>query len=84
MNHIHEHSYIRTCVQCLYYQHAHMISDGCATLASCSIDSVVVKVKPSLHQAFLQVIDVLNGFMHTLLYKTELSKFKAHDDPGPL
>jgi len=53
-----------------------MISDGIA-----SIDDVLVKVKTSLHQAFLQVVDVVNlCFIHALLYKTP---DKAHDDPGP-
>jgi len=43
-----------------------MISDGQA-----SIDDVPVKVKTSVHQAFLQVVDVLNlCFMHALLYNT--------------
>ena len=43
-----------------------MISDGHAT-----IDDVPVKVKTSLHHAFLQVIDVTNlCFMHALLYNT--------------
>jgi len=43
-----------------------MISDGHA-----SIDDVLVKVKTSLHQAFSQVVDVMNlCFMHALLYNT--------------
>jgi len=43
-----------------------MTSDGHA-----SIDDVPVKVKTSLHQAFLQVVDVMNlCFMHVLLYNT--------------
>ena len=37
----------------LHHQHAQMISDGHA-----SIDDVPVKVKTSLHQAFLQVVDM--------------------------
>jgi len=39
-----------------------------------------------LHQAFSQVFNVMNlYFIHALLYTTpEISKFKAHDDPGPL
>jgi len=57
-----------------------MISDGHA-----SIDDVPVKVKTSLHQAFSQVVDVMNlCFMHALLYNTPISKYKAHDDPGSL
>jgi len=51
--------------------HAHVISDGHA-----SIDDVLVKVETSLHQAFLQIVDVYNlCFMHTLLYNTHISKF---------
>jgi len=43
-----------------------MISDGHA-----SIDDVQVKVKTSLHQAFLQVINVINlCFIDALLYNT--------------
>jgi len=46
--------------------HAHTISNGHA-----SIDDVPVKVKTSLHQAFSQVVDVMNlFFMHALLYNT--------------
>jgi len=55
-----------------------MISDGHS-----SIDDVPVKVKTSLHQAFLQVVDVMNlCFIHALQYNTP--KRKAYDDPGPL
>jgi len=54
-----------------------MISDGHA-----SIDSVLVKVKTGLHQAFSHVIAVMNlCFIHALLYDTPA---KEHDDPGPL
>jgi len=38
---------VRLCVQSVHHQHAHMISDGHA-----SIDDVPVKVKTSLHQRF--------------------------------
>jgi len=56
----------RACVQSVHHQHAHVISDGHA-----SINDVLVKVKTSLHQAFSQVIDVMNlCFMHALLYIT--------------
>jgi len=58
--------HVRACVHSVNHQHAHMISDGPA-----SIDDVLVKVKTSLHQVFLQVINVMNlCFMHTLLYNT--------------
>jgi len=68
------------CVRSAHHQHARMISDGHA-----SIDDVPVKVKTSLHQALLQVVDVMNlCFMHALLYNTHISKFQAHDDPRPL
>jgi len=41
-----------------------MISDG-----HTSIDDVLVRVKTSLHQAFSQVVDVVNlCFIHALLY----------------
>jgi len=57
-------SQIRACVQSVHHQHADMISDG-----HTSIDDVSVKVKTSLHQAFLQVVDIMNlCFMHALLY----------------
>ena len=40
-------------------------------LVNLSLDNVLFKVKPSLHQAFLQVIDITNlCFVHTLLYNT--------------
>jgi len=71
---------VRACVQSVHHQHAHMISAGHA-----SIDDVPVKLKTSLHQAFLQVVDVINiCFMYALLYNTHISKFQTHDDPGPL
>ena len=63
--------HIRTCVQSLRHQHANMISDGRA-LVSGRLDNVLLKVKPSLHQAFSQVVDVLNSFIHALLYNTQI------------
>jgi len=72
--------HVRGCAQSVHHQHAHVISDGHA-----SIDDVPVKVKTSLHQAFSRVIDVMNlCFIHALLYNTHISKCKVYDDPGPL
>ena len=48
-------THVRACIQSVHHQHAHMISDGHA-----SMDDVLVTVKTNLHQAFLQVIDVMN------------------------
>jgi len=63
-----------------HHRHAHMILDGHA-----SIGDVPIKVKTSLHQAFLQIVDVINlCFMHALLNNTRISKCQAHDDPGLL
>jgi len=57
---------VRACVQSVHHQHTHMISDGHA-----SIEELPVKVKTSLHQACLQVVDVMNlCFTHALLYNT--------------
>jgi len=57
---------VRACIQSVHHQHAHMISDGHA-----SIDDVLVDVKTSLHQAFSQVVVVMNlCFMLALLYIT--------------
>jgi len=54
------------CIQGVHHQHAHMISDGHA-----SIDDVLVKLKTSLHQAFSQVVNVMNlCLIHALLYNT--------------
>jgi len=59
-------SYVRACVQSVHHQRAHMISAGHA-----SIDDVLIKVKTNLHQAFSQVVNVMNlCFMHALLYNT--------------
>jgi len=56
--------HVRACVQSVHHQHAHVISDGHA-----SIDDVLVKVKTSLTRAFSQVVHVLNlCFIHSLLY----------------
>jgi len=58
--------HVTACVQSVHHQHAHMISDGHA-----SIDDVLVKVKRSLHQAFSQVVDIVNlCFIQALLYNT--------------
>jgi len=58
--------HVTACVQSVHHQHAHMILDGHA-----SIDDVLVKVKTSLHQAFLQVVDIMNlCFVYALLYNT--------------
>ena len=46
---------VRACVQSVHPLHAHMVSDGHA-----SIDDVLVKVETSLHQVFSQVVDVVN------------------------
>jgi len=57
---------VRACVESVHYQHAHMISDGHA-----SMDGVLVKLKTSLHQAFSQVVYVMSlCFTHALLYNT--------------
>jgi len=58
--------HVTACVQSVHHQHAHMISYGPA-----SIDDVLVKVKTSLHQVFLQVVNVMNFCsIHALLYNT--------------
>jgi len=46
--------HVSACVQGVHCQHTHMISDG-----QTSIDDVPLKVQNSLHQAFLQVGDVI-------------------------
>jgi len=62
-------THVTACVQSVHHQHAHMMSDGHA-----SIDDVPIKVKTSLHEAFLHVIDVMNlCFMHALLYNTHVN-----------
>jgi len=48
---------VRACIQSVHHQHTDMISDGHA-----STDDVTVKVETSLHQAFSQVVDVMNLF----------------------
>jgi len=57
---------VRARVQSVHHQHAHMISDGHA-----SINDVPDKVKTSLHQAFSHAVDVMNlCFIHAVLYHT--------------
>ena len=69
-------------VQSVCHQHAHMISDG-HTLVNCIVD-VLVKVKSSLHPVFSQAVDVANlCFIHAYCITSLLSRFKAHEDPGP-
>jgi len=67
------------------HQHAHMIS--VTPLVNCSVANGLFKAKPSLHQAFLQVIDVMNlcfvyEYTHCCI-TPRISKYNAHDDPGP-
>jgi len=41
-------------------------------LAFRSVDDVLVHIKPSLHQAFSQVFNVMNlYFIHALMYNTQ-------------
>ena len=62
--------HVRACVQSVHHQHAHMITDG--NVVNLSIDNVLVKVKPSLHQALSQVVDAVNlCFIHALPYNTK-------------
>ena len=65
VNHINEHSCQSMCSS-VHHQQAHMISVDHAI-----INDVLVKVKTSLHQAFSQVVDVMNFcFIHALLCNT--------------
>jgi len=58
--------HVTVCVQNVHHQHACMISGG-----HVCIDDDLVKVKTSLHQAFSQVVDVMNlCLIHALLYST--------------
>jgi len=52
-------------------------------LVNRSVDDVLFKVASSLRQAFLEVVDVINlcFIMHCCI-TLQISKFKAHDDPG--
>jgi len=50
---------------------AHTWSQMVAPLDSRSLSNVLFKVKPSLHQAFLEVVDITNlCFVHALLHNT--------------
>ena len=49
----------------------HTLSLMATLLVVCSVDDVLVQIKPSLHQAFSQVFNVMNlYFIHALLYNT--------------
>jgi len=61
------HQHVRACIQSVHHQHAHMISDGHA-----SISDVPVKVKTRLREVFSQVVDIMNlCFIHALLNNTQ-------------
>jgi len=63
--------YFRACVLSVHHQRVHMISDGHAIGRSIvALIMSEVYVKPSLHQAFSQIVDVVNRFIHALLYNT--------------
>jgi len=54
----------------------HTLSQMVMPLVSCSVNDVLVKVKPSLRQAFLHVVSVMNlCLIHTLLYNTPNKEF---------
>jgi len=58
---------VKARVQSVHHQHARMISDGHPS----TDHHHPVKVKTSLHQAFSQVVNVMNlCFTHALLYST--------------
>jgi len=49
----------------------HTWSQSVMPLVNRIIDDALVKVKPRLHQAFSQVVDVMNFcFIHAVLYNT--------------
>jgi len=52
---------VRACIQSVHHQHAHMISDGHA-----SIDDVSVRVKTSLHQFVFTGRRCHESLFHTL------------------
>jgi len=83
MDHINEDSCHSMCLKCP--SPAHTRFQMVTPLVNRCTDDVLIEVKPSLHQAFSQVDDVINlCFIHAMLYNSQMSKFKAHDDPGPL
>jgi len=57
------------CVQSVHHQHAR--SQTVAPMVNGSLDDVLSKINPILHQTFLQVTDVTNlCFIHALLHDT--------------
>jgi len=63
----------------------HAWSQMVTPLVNRSVDDVLVKVKPCLHQAFSQTSMSWIFVSYTQCCITpQISKFKAHDDPGPL
>ena len=65
---------VQTCTHDLRRSHIHMVHR--------SVANVLVKVNPSLHQVFSQVIDVVNlCFVYALLHTTpQIGKYKAHNN----
>jgi len=73
MNHIIQiNDNFTTYVQSVHHQHAHIIlSQVVMPMVSCSLNNILFKVKPSLYQVFLPVIDVMNlCFVHAFLHVT--------------
>jgi len=71
--------HFRACAQSVRHQHVHDLRRQALSLhlaveplVNRSVDNVLFKVKPSLHQAFSQIIDVVNlCFVHELLRNTQ-------------
>jgi len=71
MNHIIQtNNNFTACVQSVRHQHAHMILCKRSPLVNRSVDNVLFKVRPSLNQAFSQVIDVMNLY-NLRIHKTQ-------------
>ena len=63
--------HLGACVQTVLHQHTHSSSQTVMPLVGHSVDNVLFRVIPSLHQAFLQITDIINlCFVHALLRNT--------------
>jgi len=85
-NHINEYSFWSMCSKCpLSSVHHHAPactwSQMVTPLVNHSIHNVLVRVKPSLHQAFSHVVDVIMFVSCThCCITSQVSEFKAHDN----
>jgi len=74
--------HVRACVQSVHHRHAHMISDGHASIDDAPVSQNKFASSVSLRRSSMS--QVLFHARIAACITPQISKCKAHDDPGPL